>query len=95
MFLAHGVARQGSNYRPGARHALMLFATGESLHLARSEAIAGAANRGWAHVEVKREKPLGRDATGIEDEILRPAAETALADGAAIVVYAQEIPLNS
>lgn len=95
MFRAEGVAQQASNYRTGARHALMLFATGPSLDLARVEAVTGATGRGWTHIEVKREKELDDDVTNITDEVLRSAAEFALLEGNAIVVYAQEIPLDS
>lgn len=94
MFSAHGVAAAASGYRAGARHALMLFATGASVNDARTEAIAGAAGNGWMLVEIKREKELDGETALIDDDVLRSAAEVAITDGSSVVVYAQEIPPN-
>ena len=95
LFLAHGIATSPSDYRAGARHAMMIYSTGMIITEARSAAIAAAEGAFWTHVEIKREKEIDSNVTIKSDDILRAAAETALAKGSAIVVYADEIPLDS
>lgn len=95
LFLAHGIATSPSNYRAGARHAIMIYSTGTTITEARSAAIATAEGAFWTNVEIKREKEIESNATIISDDILRAAAETALAKGSAIIVYKDEIPLDS
>ncbi|RVT43284.1 hypothetical protein [Sphingobium algorifonticola] len=94
IFSAKGVATEATRFRPGARHALMLFGRGSGIESARSTAIAGAEDRGWNFVEVQREKELNADLSAMEDETLRSAAQDAALLGHSIVVYRDELPLN-
>jgi hypothetical protein len=93
MFVADAIAEEGSEYRRGARHALMLFATGASIEDARDSAILGAESAGWSFVRVQRGK--GIDSPNFEDEVLRSSAEHALSTGSALIVYRDELPHNS
>ncbi len=95
MFSAKGVAAENTSFRAGARHALMLYATGSEIASARLAAVAGAASKGWTFVEVLREKEIDVDPSVIDDDILRSAAERAIKFGQAVVVYDQELPLDS
>lgn len=94
-FTAQGVAEPSSCYRPGARHPLMIFATARTIEDAQSKAAAHATEEGWSHVSLKRGKEISGDTTLISDESLRAAADAALQSGASIVVYRDEIPLDS
>ncbi|MDO7842580.1 hypothetical protein [Sphingomonas immobilis] len=94
MFLAKGVATNNAKFREGARHALMLFGSGSNTVAARSAAISGAEGKGWRFVEVSREKVLDSGPSAIADPTLRTAAEDAVREGHAIVVYADELPLD-
>jgi hypothetical protein len=95
MFLAQGVAQQATGYRPGARHAFMIYVSSDDLENARPRATELASEAGWLHVEIKREKAIGSDTATISDDTLKSAAEHAIEAGGAIVVYADEIPANS
>ncbi|WP_332773089.1 hypothetical protein [Phenylobacterium sp.] len=95
MFLALGVAEQSTDYRPGARHALMIFVTASSLQAARLQAVEFVSRRGWCAVDLRREKSIGVDASGISDDILKAAAETAMQSDGAVIVYAEEVPADS
>lgn len=94
MFAARAVANDSTKYRAGARHALMLYAIGTDVVSARSVAISGAECRGWNFVEVQREKEIDADPAVIDDDVLRFAAEEALADGSSLVVYSKELALD-
>lgn len=94
MFLAHGIAAESTWHRAGARHALMLYAKGTDITAARLAAVAEAANKGWTFVDVQREKEIDADASVIEDDVLRSAAEDAVKIGSGIVVYGQELALD-
>ena len=94
MFLAEGVAQGHARYRDGARHSMMIFACGGVLDGARDSAAAFASRGGWTFVDVKRGKQID-DPDWIEDDALRTAAEAALENGPALVVYADEIPADS
>jgi hypothetical protein len=95
MFLAHAVAAENRLYRAGARHALMLYATGGDIAQARAAAAAAAQGNGWNFVAFKREKEIDRDPSLIEDDVLRAAAEDAVRVGHSIVVYRDELALDS
>lgn len=95
IFLAHAVAAENRSYRAGARHALMLYATGSDIAQARSAAAAGAEAKGWNFIAVQREKEMDGDPSVIEDDVLRTAAEDACRVGHAIVVYSDELALDS
>ena len=95
MLLMEGVAESASAYRPGARHALMIFATGPDIDGAQSRAVEFVHSKGWTFVEPRRAKEVGRDIETIADDTLRSAAESALARGSALIVYQDEIRPNS
>lgn len=95
MFLVHAVADHAADYRPGARHALMLYATAHSIEAAQHRARDFAAAKGWSHIEFRRGKEINSDPDLIEDDTLRSAAAKALQSGAALVVYADEIPVDA
>lgn len=94
MFAARAVATETTKFRAGARHALMLYATGTNVVSARSVAISGAECGGWSFVEIQREKEIDADPAVIEDDVLRSAAEEALAGGSSLVVYSKELALD-
>ena len=91
MILMEGVVESAPAYRPGARHALMIFAIGPDLSAAQFKAIEFVSSKGWTMVEARRAKEIGRDTNAIADDTLRSAAESALAHGSALVVYKDEI----
>lgn len=95
MFLAEGVAGSEGRYRTGARHAFIAFVASSDLQSAQQRAKRYSAEKGWTFVVVKRGVELAADTSLIEDDILRSAAMDAQSNGAAIVVYADEIPANA
>lgn len=92
VFVGQGVAEPCTGYRPGARHALMIFVTARTLEEAEGRAAGFAAAQGWSHPEIKRGKDLGPDTPSIADDTLRSAAEAALQHGGGLVVYRDEMP---
>lgn len=95
MFLALGVAGEITGFRPGARHALMIFVSATALESGRSSALAFVEQRGWSHTEITRGKEVGSDVELIGDDALRSAAECALESGGGIVVYSDELRPDS
>lgn len=95
IFLAEAIATEATDKRPGARHAMMLYASGSTPDDARERATKHASEAGWLHVEVKREKKMNRDTSLISDPTLRAAAKAALARGSPVVIYGSEIPTDS
>lgn len=95
VFTAQGVAGAASGYRPGARHALLIFVRTHGLEDAETRAVGFAAEQGWSHIELKRGKEIGADPSSIADTQLRSAAEAAVQEGAGFVVYRDEIPADS
>ncbi|MEM6972030.1 MAG: hypothetical protein AAF577_04420 [Pseudomonadota bacterium] len=91
MFLAEGVASQTTGCRPGARHALMLFAVGSDMPLAQSAALTGAEGAGWSLLEIKKRTPIASGPIAIADPNLSNAAESAVAEGFGMVVYTTEL----
>jgi hypothetical protein len=88
---ANAVAQQPTGFRPGARHALLIFLTAPDEDIARQRAKDVALKRHWLAVEVKRIKQLG-DPDLIKDESVRSTAELALENGDAIIIFKDEIP---
>jgi hypothetical protein len=89
-FLADGVAQEKTGHRPGARHALMLWITAPDEDKARLRGADAIEKKGWLLPRIKRGKRVD-DPDLIDDDILRSAAERALADGSSIVVYKDEV----
>jgi hypothetical protein len=95
IHLAQGIANEVDGYRTGARHALIIYATGDSLIDGQSKALEFATQNGWTFVEVQSGAEIGNDSTIIEDEMQRAAAESAFENGGCIVVYRDEIPADA
>jgi hypothetical protein len=91
MFLAEGIAENHPRCRTGARHSLMIFATGPTQDDARVSAIRFASEEGWSFVHVKHGTQIYDDEI-IADDMMRDAAEEALGTGYALVTYTNEIP---
>ncbi|MCT2398858.1 hypothetical protein [Novosphingobium mangrovi (ex Huang et al. 2023)] len=92
MYLAAGVAETAAKYRPGAKHAMLIYVYTDNLDAAAEDAVEAAERNGWVHLELRRAKELDPDPSEIADDILRDAAQCAVSEGSAIVVYADEIP---
>ena len=95
MYLAEAIAGSRSGYRLGARHAMLIFVADRQRQDLNTQAINAAESRGWSIIELKRSKVLDADLVLILDDSLRGAAEHASANGSALVVYADEVPLDS
>lgn len=92
MHLMEAVAESAAAYRPGARHSLMVFATGTDACAAQSSALEFVASKGWTLVERRRAKEIDWDTESIADDTLRSAANSAIERGCALIVYQDEIP---
>lgn len=95
IFSATAVATEATGFRPGARHALMLYGKAAAIACARYVAVRGAEKRGWSFVEIKRERDLDPDLAAIGDDTLRSAAQRAFSSGHSIIVYQDELPLDA
>jgi hypothetical protein len=95
MHLMEAVAESAAAFRPGARHALMVFATGPDADAAQLSAVEFVVSKGWALVEPRRAKEIDWDTESIADDTLRSAADSARERGGALVVYQDEIPLDA
>jgi hypothetical protein len=89
-FTAEAVAQDGTGFRPGSRHALMLWITAADEQAARLRGEGAVEGKGWLLPRITRGTRI-YDPDLIEDDVLRQAAESALTDGSAIVVYAAEM----
>ncbi|MER9303108.1 hypothetical protein NKJ06_17255 [Mesorhizobium sp. M0293] len=78
-------------YIDGERYALLVFANANSLESALSATPAHLMTCGWQYAEVRHAKELAVQVSSISDDVLRNAAEAALQDGYAIIVYAPPI----
>lgn len=95
MHLIEAVAESATAYRAGARHALMVFATGPDADAAQLSALEFVVSKGWALVEPRRAKEIDRDTESIADHTMRSAADSALERGCALIVYQDEIPSDA
>lgn len=93
--MMEAVSGDETGYRPGARHAILVYGKGATLEDARTDTVSFVTLCGWLHVEVKRMKHISNDTTVIQDTILRESAEVAMQKGQAIVIYGDEIPPNA
>ncbi|KIT15747.1 hypothetical protein [Jannaschia aquimarina] len=94
-FVGQAIASDPAPYRTGARHALLAFTTGDDADAARDLLDEAAEAHGWQHLRILQTKPLPNGARGIESGPLRDAAETALTNGASLVVWPDELPLDA
>lgn len=90
-FLATGVADSAEGRRPGARHAMLVYVTAADFESAQRRAGGVALGAGWMLVRLEKGKPIAaNEASG--DPVLDAAAQTALEEGSALVVYGDELP---
>jgi hypothetical protein len=91
-FLATAVADAAEGRRPGARHAMLIYVTAADFEAAQPRAAGVAIGAGWMLVRLEKGKPITDDPSQTEDEVLRAAAQSAIEDGSAMVVYGDELP---
>lgn len=89
-FTAEAVAQETTGFRPGARHALLLWITASDEKEARIRSVDAIEEKGWLLPQIKRGKQVN-DPELIADGVLREAAERALETGVSIVVYTDEV----
>ncbi|WP_448662313.1 hypothetical protein ACG3SL_16830 [Sphingomonas sp. CJ20] len=93
-FLATAIADSAEGRRPGARHAMLVYVTAADFDAAQRRAAGVAIGAGWMLVRLEKGSPLDAGAaTG--DPVLDAAAATALEEGSALVVYADELPADA
>ncbi|RYY47933.1 MAG: hypothetical protein EOP59_00105 [Sphingomonadales bacterium] len=90
-FLATAVADAVEGRRAGARHAMLIYVTGPDFEAAQAKAAGIALGTGWMLVRLEKGMLVAPDKPQ-PDPVLQAAAESALAEGSAIVVYADELP---
>jgi hypothetical protein len=91
IFFAEAVAGVSSEYRPGARHALILYVTAVSADAAREKAMEEVSRAGWMHARVIQGGAVAREIQTDRLPVLQQALEGARRSGAAMVVYNEEI----
>lgn len=84
VFTAQSVADENLSYRPGARHALLIYTTAPE---AARTAVERVTAEGWLHVDLLRSKVISTETGLISDDTIRAAAESALSDGCAFIIY--------
>lgn len=87
VFTAQAVAGEKMSYRPGARHALLVYATAPDAERAARTAVQRVTAEGWLHVDLLRSKVISIETGLISDDSIRAAAESALSDGCAFIIY--------
>lgn len=92
VFLATAVADSAEGRRPGARHAMLIYVAADDFEAAQRRAGGAAIGAGWMLVRLEKGKPIEEDPSETEDPILRAAAESAIEEGSAIVVFGDELP---
>jgi len=91
-FLATAVADAAEGRRPGARHAMLIYVTAIDFEAAQRRAAGVAIGAGWMLVRLEKGKSIEEDPAQTEDAILRAAAQSAIEEGSAIVVFGDELP---
>ena len=91
IFLAEAVAGSTGAYRPGARHALILYVTAASTETAHEKAVDETTRAGWQHARIIRGGAVVRTLDEERHPVMQEAMEGARRTGAAMVVYTQEI----
>jgi len=91
VFLATAVADAVDGRRPGARHAMLIYVVASDFEEAQRKAAGVAIGAGWMLVRLEKGMEVADPAAG-GDLVLQAAAETALAEGSAMVVYGDELP---
>lgn len=95
MFLAEAIAGSATKKRPGARHALLIYASAPSLKDAEGVGASFLERHGWTLPVFKRGKEINPDTGLLDDETMRAAAEEAVEHGCSMIVYADALPRDS
>jgi hypothetical protein len=95
IFLAEAVAGTLTDYRPGARHALILYVTAPSAETARSKVVEEVGRAGWLHARILRGGAVVRQLDAERHPVMQDAMEGARQTGAAMVIYTDEIRHNA
>lgn len=95
IFLAEAVAGTTSEYRPGARHALILYVTAASTETAQDKAVDEVGRAGWLYPRIIRGGAVVRTLEEDRHPVMQEAMEGARRTGAAMVVYTEEIRHNA
>lgn len=90
-FFATAVADAVEGRRPGARHAMLVYVTAPDFEAAQAKAAGIALGTGWMTIRLEKGMLVPPDKPQ-PDPLLQTAAESALAEGSAIVVYGDELP---
>ena len=90
-FFATAVADAVEGRRSGARHAMLIYVTAPDFESAQAKAAGIALGTGWMLVRLEKGMLVPPDKPQ-PDPLLQTAAESALAEGSAIVVYGDELP---
>jgi hypothetical protein len=91
VFLATAVADAVEGRRSGARHAMLVYVTAPDFEAAQAKAAGIMVGTGWMLARLEKGMLVPPDKPQ-PDPLLQTAAESALAEGSAIVVYADELP---
>ena len=91
VFLATAVADAVEGRRSGARHAMLVYVTAPDFEAAQAKAAGIVVGTGWMLARLEKGMLVPPDQPQ-PDPLLQTAAESALAEGSAIVVYADELP---
>ena len=94
-FLAEAIAGTATKQTPGARHALLIYASAPSLKDAEGVGASFLERYGWTLPVFKQGKEVNADTGLLDDETMRAAAEDAVEHGCAMIVYADALPPNS
>ena len=95
VFKGEGVAEGVPNRRPGARHALVVFARALDLDSAKNKASLLVEANGWSHVTFARGREVNVEPADVEEGYLRSALEEGIETGAAIISYLEELRPNA
>ncbi|MAY20674.1 MAG: hypothetical protein CL955_08655 [Erythrobacteraceae bacterium] len=95
VFLGEAVADGAENYRDGARHAIIVLVRASDLNSAQAIAERIVCEANWAYPRFRKSAELSSNPDEVVEPHLRGAIKTALETGRAMVVYQDEIPLNS
>lgn len=95
MFLAEAIAGTATEKTPGARHALLIYASAPSLKDAEGVGASFLERQGWILPVFKRGKEINTDTGLLDDETMRAAAEGAVEHGCSMIVYADALRPDS
>ncbi|WP_424931545.1 hypothetical protein [Amaricoccus macauensis] len=95
IFFTEAVAGDESKYRPGARHALIVYVTGTTSDEAQEKALREVDGAGWIYPRVITCGPVVNEALADRHPIMQQALDGAREAGASMIVYTEEIPHNA